>query len=202
MLYFTAPYEDREKLLKLGAKWEFSKWRWCVENRENYFKFSKWLDGSLVFDELFILSAKTACPHCGEKTMVAALAVGAYTEKFEPKVYGEGELNIIYGFENISGGLSEYLQENFPVKKRFFEPYGYKYLLNGCKKCDNLISDDSLYCEDTSPFFINSEKKANNLKIVKVLLDSDGILNARVRLAFGRDMFKNLNSAEKIQIKF
>ena len=202
MLYFTAPYEDREKVAALGAKWEFSKWRWCVEERKDYAKFSKWLDGSLVFDELFILSAEIVCPYCGAMTRVAALAVGAYSEKFEPEIYGECELNILYGFENISGGLSEYLKSNFPVKKRFYHPYGYKYLVNGCTKCDEIISDDSLFCEESSPFYINSEKKAENLKITKVRLCGDGVLNARVRLAFDRRLFKNLPSAEEIHIKF
>ena len=202
MLYFVAPYEDREKVARLGAKWEFSKWRWCVERRENYAKFSKWLDGSLVSDELFILSAEVVCPFCGAKTSVAALAVGSYTEDFESKVYGEDELNILYGFENISGGLAQYLTENFPVKKRFYEPYGYKYLVNGCGKCDEIISDNSLFCEESSPFFINSEIKGDNLKIVRVRLDGDVVLNSKVRLSFDRKLFKNLPLCEETEIKF
>ena len=201
MLYFTAPYEDRDELLKLGAKWEFSKWRWCIEDRKDYAKFSKWLDGALVFDELYILSAQVFCPNCGGKTKVAALAVGEYGENFEPKIYGAGELNILYGFENISGGLAEYIKANFPVKRRFYQPHGYKYLVNGCKRCDKIISDDSLFCEESSPFFINSVKKADNLKIVKVKLDGDGVLNAKIRLAFDRMLFKNLPPAEEIEIK-
>lgn len=202
MIYFAAPYEDREEIANRGAKWEFSRWRWCVEDRKNYAKFSKWLDGSLVSDELFILSAEIECPHCGGKTKVAALAVGEYTENFEPKVYGESELNILYGFENISGRLAEYLVKNFPVKKRFYEPYGYKYLVNGCSRCDEIISDESLFSEENSPFFINSEQKVNNIKIVKVRFEGDIALNAKVKLAFDRSIFENLPICGEIDIKF
>lgn len=202
MLYFAAPYEDRDEILKLGAKWEFSKWRWCIEDCEDYAKFSKWLDGPLISDELYILSAEINCPHCGGRTKVAALAVGGYTENFGRREYGKGALNILYGFENISGGLAKYLKENFPVKKRFFEPYGYKYLINGCVKCDKIISDDSLFCEESSPFFINSEQKANKLKIVKVSLYGDVALNARVRLSFEKSAFPNLPSIGETDIKF
>lgn len=202
MIYFAAPYEDRDEILRLGAKWEFSNWRWCVEDRENYAKFSKWLEGSMISDELFILGAEVGCPDCGKKTEVAALAVGKYTENFENKVYGENELNILYGFENISGGLAEYLVKNFPVKKRFYEPYGYKYLVNGCKKCDKIISDESLFCEENSPFFINSEKKVNNLKIVKVNFEGDVALNAKIKLSFNRTLFENLPLSGEIDIKF
>ena len=202
MIYFTAPYEDREKLIKLGAKWDFSRWRWCVEDRKDYAEFSKWLDGSLVSDELFILSSKVECPHCGEKTKVIALAVGKYSENFENKLYGADELNILYGFENISGRLLEYLTKNFPLKKRYYKPYGYKYLINGCAKCDGVISDESLFCEESSPFFINSEQKVNNLSIIKVRFDGDLALNARVRLSFKRELFEKLPFSGEINIKF
>ena len=202
MLYFAAPYEDRDKILELGAKWEFSKWRWCIENSGDYAKFSKWLDGSLISDELYILSAEIECPHCGGRCKVAALAVGSYAENFGRREYGEGALNILYGFENISGGLAKYLKENFSVKKRFSEPHGYKYLINGCGRCDNIISDDSLFCEDSSPFFVNSEQKADKLKILKVSLDGDVALNARVRLSFDKSTFKNLHICEEVHIKF
>lgn len=202
MLYFTAPYEDRKELLKLGAKWEFSKWRWFVEKREDYCRFSKWLDGSLISDELFILSAVIDCPHCGEETAVAALAVGSFTENFGQKIYGEGELNILYGFENITGGLATYFVEKFPLKMRFFEPYGYAYLVNGCAKCDNIISDDSLFCEESSPFFVSSLQKAQSIKTVKVRLCGDVALNAKVRLSFDRNLFKNLSQCEQADIKF
>ncbi len=189
MLYFTAPYEDREEILKLGAKWNFSNWQWCVENPEDYAKFAKWLEGSLIADELYLLSAEIECPHCGEKTEVAALAVGKYSENFENKVYGENGINILYGFENISGNLAGYLVKNFPVKKRFYEPYGYKYLVNGCGKCDGIIPDDSLFGDENSPFFINCEQKVNNLKAVKICFEGDIALNAKVKFSFDRSLF-------------
>ena len=201
MIYFTAPYEDREKLIELGAEWDFSRWRWCVESRENYAKFAKWLDGLLVVDEIYILSTQIECPYCGEKTKVAALAVGKYSENFENKIYGENEVNVLYGFENISGKLAEYLTKNFPLKKRYYEPYGYKYLINGCGKCDKVISDESLFGEE-GPFFINSLQKVNNLKAIKVNFEGDVALNAKVKSSFDRKIFINLSEIKEIDIKF
>lgn len=201
MLYFTAPYGDRREISDLGGEWDFTKWKWLVKERKDYKKFSKWLDGGLITDEIYVLGAKAVCPHCGKQAKVAAVAIGGYSEEYGEDVYGADSINILNGFEYISGGLAEYVKKNFPVKKRFFAPYGYKYLVNGCPHCDGIIPDDSLFGEENSPFFINSEQKVNNLDVRKADYPFDVALKAKVALSFEKKLFRGVG-IEKIKIEF
>ena len=190
MLYFTAEYEDREKLLALGAKWDFARGQWYVDSVEDYKKFSDWIDGKIITDELYILEAEKLCPFCGKKTKLAAVACGEYFENFITQKFGKGFINILYGFENIFGGIAEWLKKRFPVKQRYGGAYGYKYLSNGCAHCGKLFADGYLFGDEDSPFYITDAAKAQKLKLYRAELAFDIALDGKIIWAFDKSLFK------------
>lgn len=184
MLYFTAEYKDAKELLALGAAFDFARWQWRVEHYADYAKFSRFLRGNVVTRQpVRILQTSFACPYCGKRGKAYAVAIGAYTQDFGQKLYGAGEINILYGFEKAEGELKEVLCR-LGVEKRFSPPDGYERLINGCRRCGKAFPDDYLFGETDSPFFIDSAEKAENIKVYVHNREGDACLNGMVKWSF------------------
>lgn len=188
MIYFSADYGDRDKLLRLGAEWDFSSWKWRVPAADAA-KFSQWINGDIIaLDSLYIAEGVAVCPECGALVKVAVPAFNKYTELVSLKTYGEEEYNFLYGLENIDGKIADVLRANFPVKKRYVEGYGYRYLTNGCPACDTPFPDAYLFGDESSPFCADVPEKAAALKFYKLYGGRDTALCGRV----GRSCNKKL----------
>ena len=201
MLFFTAPYEDRDKILNLGAEWDFSRWAWKVENPRDYEKFSKWVKGTTIARELYILETDINCCKCGKKTRIVALGVGEYTENFSLERKGADCINLLYGFENVDGKLCEYLMEKYKLKKRYLPAVGYKFRVNGCTHCDAIIPDEFLFVETDSPFYIDSRERADKLKVSRFSSDSDFSIDEVVTCSADKSLFtKDFKEINDLQL--
>lgn len=189
MIYFSADYGDRDSLLRLGAEWDFDFWRWRIPT-EDAGRFSKWLGrGIIALDKLFIAEGVALCPVCGKRVRVAAPAVGRYMQDFAGKVYGDNEYRFISGLENIDGGIADILRRNFPVRKRYVEGYGYRYLSNGCPSCDAPFSDAYLSGEN-SPFCADTPEKAAALIFYRIYEDRDTVIGGVAGRACERSLIE------------
>ena len=187
MIRFTADYSDRDELEALGAKWDFSYWKWCVKDRADYKKFRKWLGEDVVIcSELYIVETQLPCPICGKKVSVAGVAFGEYSENYSTEIYGKGCINFLGSFERLSGELLNVLQRNFGVNKRFSEGYGYRYYTNGCRACGAPISDLYLYGEE-SPFKADTPEQASKLTFYEVPLTADKVLGGNAAWSANSD---------------
>ena len=201
MLYFTAPYEDRDKISALGAEWDFSRWAWKVQNPCDYEKFSRWVRGTTIARELYILEAQVNCYKCGKPTTVIALGVGEYTENFSLEKKGAGRINLLYGFENIEGALCEYISEKYRLKKRYLPAVGYKFRVNGCSHCDAVIPDEYLFIESGSPFLIDTPERAAELTVSQFSADFDFSIDAIVTSSADRALFsKQFVKIDELQL--
>lgn len=201
MLFFTAPYEDREKILKLGAEWDFARWAWKVVNPRDYRKFSPWVSGTTIADELYIIEAVIECHKCHKPARVVALGVGEYTENFAPDKKGANCINLLYGFENIGAGIAEYLVGKYPLKKRYLPAVGYKLRVNGCSHCDAIIPDEYLFIETSSPFYIDSPERADKLKVSRFAAGFDFSIDAIVTCSVDRSLFsREFEKIDNLQV--
>lgn len=199
MIYFTAEYEDAKELLSLGAAFDFSRWQWRVENYADYAKFSKFLGGNIITRApIRILRAGFKCPYCGRRSQAYAVCTGAYTQDFGSTLYGAGEVNILYGFEKVKGELREILKGEFGLKKRYSEPDGYDYLLNGCNGCGKPFPNEYLFGETDSPFFIDTPEKCEKLKVYVWNHEGDVCLGGMIKWSFPEAV---LAKCGEIQIK-
>ncbi len=200
MLYFRAEYDDRKLILEAGAKWDFKKFCWCVENRADYKNFRRWVKAKVFSDTLYFLEAKDECPYCGKTVKQVAIACGEYFE--DGKVYGGDCINVMSGLEFIGKEIGGWLRANYPVRKRYFPAYGYRYLSNGCGACDGILSDDYLFDRVESIFDIDSPEKAEKLIVKKAKFNYDVPLGGFVRWAFPAENFKNCKVEEADLIIF
>lgn len=191
MIYFTADYGDRKLLQSMGATFDFTRWQWRLDNPADYPAFSRWLGGKIITGGgLYIFEAAQTCPYCGRKGKVFALGIGEYTEDFYSSVYGKGMINILCGFDKITGAPAEYLR-NCGVRKRFSAIHGYKAAFNGCNACGAAFSDLAFFGDEESPFYLDSPAKARALKIKFAPPDGDICLNATVQWSFPVEVLKD-----------
>ena len=196
MIYFTADYSDREELLSLGATFDFARWQWRVESYADYKKFARFLKGKIITrGKIRFLQADFNCPFCGKPASAYAMCIGAYTENFSSQLYGAGEINILYGFEKLSGELAELVAEKFGIKKVFSPVDGYKYLSNSCKHCEKPFVDWYFFDEPDSPFFLDTPEKAAKLKVYAYEPTGDTCLDGTVKWSFPESVIKDCGEA-------
>lgn len=189
MIYFFADYSEREELLNMGAKWDFGRFMWYVEDFNDYKKFEKWIIGKVVSDELYILEIDDTCPFCGAKVKLLGLGCGEYTENLLPIKFGKNHVNLFYGLEHIPVQLEEFLRTKYKIKNRFSVAYGFEYPLNGCDNCGEVFVDSYLFDELESPFLIDSRQKAEKVKLNKIELGEDLAMGGLVCWSIGNNLF-------------
>lgn len=80
--------------------------------------------------------------------------------------------------------ILKYVQENYNYKLRYSKTVESSYYANCCQNCDVLQGDFFLFSEVDSPFWIEDEEAARKLKLYKIRLEYD-ILVDNVEVGFG-----------------
>lgn len=86
--------------------------------------------------------------------------------------------------------ILKYLQDNYNYKERYSSTIGESHINNCCDNCDVLQGDFHLFHEVNSPFFIDSEEKVRDLKIYRINLKHNIIINASVTYSNTDEMIK------------
>lgn len=201
MLPLNVPYGEKDEAKKLGARWNPELKKWYVQKREDYPKFAKWIltQGSIVAcDAIYVLEGKQNCFKCGKETRVIGFALENFYE-FDGDPYDDDGIEYTYWsdvirivgpIDPIPEPILKYLQSKYNYKNRYSSTTGESHINNCCDNCDVLQGDFYLFHEVDSPFFIDSEEKVQNLKIYKIKLKHDIIINASVTYSSTDEMIK------------
>ena len=186
-LLLHVPYEEKDIVKKLGAWWNPEIKRWYVRDKKDYPKFRKWItdkqEFTIVCDYIYIVEGKQSCYRCGESTRVIGFGVENYFEFVdtnddeESYYYEEGEIHIVSHFEPMPQRLLEYVQKQYNYKMRYSKTISDSYMANGCDHCDALQGDFFLFGEVGSPFWVDSKEVASQLKLYRIPLKYDLVLD-------------------------
>ncbi|MCB5953265.1 DUF5710 domain-containing protein [Enterococcus sp. BWT-B8] len=167
MLYLNVPFNEKDEAKSLYAKWDNQKKQWYATKPEFYYKFRKWIPGSIVFTrDVGILEGTTTCWKCKKKTKVFAFSADS-TNVFD--VTEDRYINVIdeTGYdlqlwsisEDIPEKIKEILTKEFGCKIKYSKTVNDTYFANVCNHCDSLQGNYFLYSEVDGPFGMYGDSK-------------------------------------------
>ncbi len=205
-LLLNVPFNEKEEVKKMGAKWNNEIKKWYVTDKNEYYKFQRWFSNPynniIVLDHIYIVVATQRCFKCGKITTVVSLATDSYVtiddEQFD---LCEEDIDFIQLHEIKSERLLQHLNQKY----KFYKDYSYTtkthYLANHCDWCGVLQGNWFLYSEPDSPFFMTSEEKAKALSIFKVTLPHDIDICANVGWCSGNYMIKEFAEIKELDLE-
>jgi hypothetical protein len=208
MLLLNVPYIEKDKAKKLGANWNPELKKWYVKNKEDYYKFVDWIEpygNIVVIDELYLVEGVQKCFKCGRETRVIGFGIDKhlsidkmydlqinYNENIEYALeeINQNDIHIVGPITPIPEILMKYIKSKYNYKLRYSKTTNTSNISNCCEHCDVLQGDFFLFNEDNSQFFIHSPEDIKRLKIYKIILEHDLIINAEDGWASFDEMFK------------
>ena len=119
MLYLDIPYELKESVKKLGARWEPKFKKWYVEKEENYLDFSHYIlqnysEVYIVRDFIYLVVSSKHCWKCNKETNIIGFSIPKKTILVNRP---------LFKFEDgkLETDLEEYDYKKFYFKKEDFE---------------------------------------------------------------------------------
>lgn len=183
-LLLNINFEDIDEVKALGAKWDSETKKWFIEYRSDYPNFKKWIlkdrDSTIILcDHYYIVEGKQSCFKCGKMTTVIGFGFENYYEVYNDSFerYSD-EIHIASGIYSLSPKLVKYLKEKYNFYLGYSKTAENEYYSNHCKHCNVIQGNFFLFDEVDSPFFIDSIEKAKNLKLNKVILKNDIMIDA------------------------
>lgn len=214
MLYLKIPFEEKDEAKNLGAKWNWKRKGWYVNNESDYHKFGKWIlkdenEVSILHDHFFIVIGKKECFRCEKSTDVIAFASDNHLSFYDDtpdSVSKSSNITRLYDYDNSAADemmLIPYdvltFSETFEVflkrEFNFYRSYSktiqdYDYY-NHCSHCGVIQGNFYLFESSETPFDLFSEEKIKKLKLMKVLLPHDYNLGINITLSM-EEMSSNI----------
>ena len=207
-LIIDVPYAEKDEAKSLGAKWNPNLKKWYVEERENYHKFEKWILGnkenvSILWDYFYIVEGNHLCFKCNKPTKVIGFGVKNFFEVYDSNEYDnednfcyyEDNIHIASHIEPLSKALLDKLKEKYNYYESYSKTINASYLANHCSNCKVIQGDFFLFEEVDTPFFVDSIEKAKVLKLYKVPLENDVIVD--LDIGFGSEDYLIEKYAQK-----
>ncbi|MFR4986988.1 MAG: DUF5710 domain-containing protein [Lachnospirales bacterium] len=224
MLILNVPYTEKDDAKYLGARWNSTLKKWYVENEENYYKFIRWIEpygNMVIIDNLYLVEGTKECFRCGKNTRVIGFGIDKHLDidtvpdledicdnkelnkQLENMLLGinQDDIHIVGSINPIPKSLMKYIQNKYNYKLRYSKTTHTSNISNCCDNCDVLQGDFFLFDEVDSPFFIYSEEDVKNLKIYKIKLKHDLIVNANNGFASFDYMFKEYGNIISLNIE-
>ena len=189
-LIIDVPFAEKDEAKSLGAKWNPKIKKWYVEERKDYYKFEKWILGNkenfyILCDYFYIIEGKHICFKCNKPTTFIGFGVKNFFEVFDSKEYGDehnfeyidDEIHIASHIEPLSKDLLDKLKEKYNYYESYSKTVNDSYLANHCSNCKVIQGDFFLFEEVDTPFFVDSIENDKVLKLYKVPLENDLILD-------------------------
>ena len=207
-LIIDVPYAEKDEAKSLGAKWNPNLKKWYVEGRKNYYKFEKWILGnkenvSILCDYFYIVEGTHICFKCNKPTKVIGFGVKNFFEVFDSKEYDNEDnfcyyddiIHIASHIEPLSKDLLNKLKEKYNYYESYSKTVNASYLANHCSNCKVIQGEFFLFGEVDTPFFVDSIEKAKKLKLYKIPLENDLIVD--LDIGFGSEDFLIEKYAQK-----
>ena len=149
------------------------------------------------------------CFKCGKETRVIGFGIEDFYDfsdyNMEDNSLGEVEywsdvIRIAGPINPIPEKILTYLQKNYNYKMRYSKTTNESHINNCCDNCDVLQGDFYLYSEVDSPFWIDSEEKVKDLKIYKIPLRQDIIVDANFGYSNTDEWLKMYGNIELLDI--
>lgn len=189
-LIIDVPFAEKDEAKLLGARWNPELKKWYVKERQNYYKFEKWILGNkesvnILCDYFYIVEGIHICFKCHKPTKVIGFGVQKFFEVFNPDEYGEEDIfsyvddgiHIASHIEPLSKELLDKLKEKYNYYESYSKTVNSSYLANHCSNCKVIQGDFFLFGEVDSLFFVDSIEKAKQLKLYKIPLKNDLIVD-------------------------
>lgn len=207
-LIIDVPYAEKDEAKLLGAKWNPKLKKWYVEERKNYHKFEKWILGNkenvyILCDYFYIVEGTHICFKCNKPTKVIGFGVENFFEVFDSNeydnednyCYNDGNIHIASRIEPLSKVLLDKLKEKYNYYESYSKAVNASYLANHCSNCKVIQGEFFLFEEVDSPFFVDSIERAKQLKLYKVPLKNDLIVDSSI--GFGSEDYLIEKYAQK-----
>lgn len=79
MLLLDVNYNEKDEAKKLGARWNPELKKWYVNDRKDYHKFIKFINGNIIIiDNLYLIKGKQNCFKCSKETRVIGFGIDKY----------------------------------------------------------------------------------------------------------------------------
>lgn len=150
MLFLDVDYDIKDKVKKLGAKWNPNIKKWYVEKEENYNKFAQYIlkdfeDAIVVKDYIYLVVSHQQCWRCKKETEVIALCIPKRIEFKNTPLYRweNGEFDV---------DSEEYNYKKFDFSEKEFD-------------IENTISYEMINLRDISKKLLNLIKDKYNYKL-------------------------------------
>ena len=207
-LIIDVPYAEKDEAKSLGAKWNPNLKKWYVKERKNYYKFEKWILGNnenvfILCDYFYIVEGIHICFKCKKPTKVIGFGIKNFFEIFDSKEcdneyhfgYYDDIIHIASHIEPLSKNLLNKLEEKYNYYESYSKTINSSYLANHCSNCSVIQGDFFLFKEVDTPFFVDSIEKAKKLKLYKVPLENDLIVD--LDIGFGSEDYLIEKYAQK-----
>ena len=214
-LLLNVNYTEKDEVKANGARWNPELKKWYVEKKVDYPKFKKWIlkesnTAIVVCDYFYIIEGRQNCFKCGKETEVVGFGLENYFQMYQNDAdniqegfnYYSGEINIASGLEPLSPELLAYLKDRYNFYLGYSKTIKSKYYSNHCKHCNVLQGDYYLFNEVDSPFFVDSIEQAKNLKLYKIFLKNDLILNADIGYGSEDHLIKEYGEIFELNVRF
>lgn len=199
--------------------------KWYVKDKKDYYKFIRWIEpygNMVIIDKLYLIEGVKKCFRCGKDTIVIGFGIDKHLSidglfEIENNNYDDNEIkeilydkmleinqddiHIVGPIDPIPEPLMEYIQNKYNYKLKYSKTTHISSICNCCDNCDVLQGDFFLFSEVDSPFFIHSQEDVKKLKIYKIKLEQDLIVNADDGWASFDEMFKKYGKIIPLDIK-
>lgn len=206
-LLLNVPYEEKDEAKALGARWNPKLKKWYVEAKKDYPKFIKWILGEkeqvyILCDYFYIVEGVQICFRCHNATKVIGYGIHRFYDICNPDIYetdktwsySDDEIHIASHIDPLPEQLLEHLKQKYGYYESYSQTMQASYLANHCSHCQVIQGDFYLFGEVDSPFFLATERGARNLKLYKVPLAYDLIVDADVSWSSGDWMLKEYSN--------
>lgn len=168
LIYLEVPFEDKEKVKSLGAKWHSDRKKWFIPPELDSAAFKEWIPEyeteltSRAISPFYLLKSAEECWKCNQVSEVITFAASG--------VEGEELENVKFEYitvlsERVKAFVEQYYKNYFIDYSNTTESF---YYINHCQYCKASLGDFYLHSEPEHAFFPQSEGEASHIEIIEL----------------------------------
>lgn len=168
LTFLEVPFEDKDEVKALGAKWHSDRKKWFVPTDKDPSLFKEWIpeyDSELTdraIAPFYLLKSKESCWKCGNQSSVITFAASGL----------DGGINDYVKFlyvavlpERLKAFVEKYYPNYFIDYSNTTESY---YYINHCEMCKASLGDFYMHSEPEHAFFPQTVEAASGIEIVEL----------------------------------
>lgn len=179
MHFLDVPWDRKDIVKAMGAKWDPAAKRWYVPDGVDPAPFHRWAINeaptmmsqasqfAIHADRFALLNGEVACWKCKQTTPVSAFFLDGYSEPDEEsnERVVSSEQTVVHGVVGLNPEVSELIKQEAPwMRPGFSKTRDHAYLAPHCQHCDALQGAWFL-SEPGAPFFPQTPQEAARLTV-------------------------------------